>query len=238
MNLRRALARPCSGVGHGLIRLARAIYVAPQERRVEAWYRRPESRPGGLDYDLGESSRVLDLGGYQGQWASDVVARYGCTVDVFEPVPEFAAAIAHRFRRNPRVRVHDFGLGSATREAQIAVQADGSSLYRKGGPSVPVRIIGAADFFRSHRIERVDLIKINIEGGEYELLEHLLDEGLVPRIHDLLIQFHDFMPDAERRMKDIQRRLAATHELTFQVEFVWENWRRRSGNEPRAAKPR
>ena len=71
-------------------------------------------------------------------------------------------------------------------------------------------------------------MKVNIEGGEYELLEHLLDRALIGRIEHLQVQFHDFVPDAERRMKALQARLPLTHALEWQYEFVWESWRRRA----------
>jgi hypothetical protein len=68
---------------------------------------------------------------------------------------------------------------------------------------------------------------VNIEGGEYELLERMLERGLTERVCDLQIQFHNFSPDAAERMAAIQRGLAATHRPTYQYRFVWENWRRR-----------
>ena len=68
-------------------------------------------------------------------------------------------------------------------------------------------------------------MKINIEGGEYELLEYLLDTGLATQIINYQVQFHDFVPDAEARMTAIRERLSQTHTLTYQYEFVWGNWR-------------
>ena len=52
-----------------------------------------------FDYDLTPDSHVLDLGGYEGQWASDLYARRRCRIDVFEPVTRFAAAIARELAK-------------------------------------------------------------------------------------------------------------------------------------------
>ncbi len=223
--LRRPLARGVAKVGGLLLRLSRAIWRAPQDRRVEAWVRDGGDRTLRLDYDLDENSIVFDLGGYEGQWASDVFARYRCAVHVFEPVPEFAERIAARFTRNPRILLHRFALAAEHGAATITVDADRSSLHGGAGRPVPIALVRADDFLREHRIVRVDLMKINIEGGEYDLLEHLIEAGLVPRIRDLQVQFHDFVEDAARRMAAIQRRLAETHAPTYQYPFVWENWR-------------
>jgi len=48
-------------------------------------------------------------------------------------------------------------------------------------------------------------------------------------IKNVQVQFHDFVPHAKTRMQSIQRRLAITHELSYQFEFVWENWSRKPG---------
>ena len=68
-------------------------------------------------------------------------------------------------------------------------------------------------------------MKINIEGGEYDLLEHLIETGFVKNIFDLQIQFHDFIPNARGRMENIQKKLKKTHKLSYQYEFVWESWK-------------
>jgi len=75
-------------------------------------------------------------------------------------------------------------------------------------------------------ISDVDLLKMNIEGGEYELLEFLLDKNEQGRFANIQIQFHDLFPGAKDRMTAIQKRLGKTHTLTFHYEFMMENWQR------------
>ena len=206
-------------------RIGRHFSQTPMEGRVAVWHQVPRYGELRFEYDLDADSQVFDLGGYEGQWASDIHARYGCAVQVFEPVEEFAADIQRRFARNPRITIHSFGLGSADSTIRIGLGADCSSAFRAAPQVCPGRLVAADGFFERSSIARVDLMKINIEGGEYDLLEHLLDTGLVSRIGNIQVQFHDFVPDAEARMRTIQRRLQETHTLTYQVEFVWENWK-------------
>ena len=75
-------------------------------------------------------------------------------------------------------------------------------------------------------IEHVDLLKINIEGGEFPLLEYLLNKGLMARIKHLQVQFHDFTEDAVSRRELIRKKLAITHAQEWCYPFVWESWRR------------
>lgn len=200
------------------------FYRSEQQRRVIPWFRDNGDETLRLDYDLNEKSVVFDVGGYQGNWANEIFGRYACSVYVFEPVPQFFEKITKRFASNSRVKVFGFGLADKTSVVQIAVDKDASSVFRETSLMQSVHLVRACDFISGNEISRIDLMKINIEGEEYDLLDHLLDCGLTNRIRNLQIQFHDFIPDAEARMKKIQDRLRKTHYLTYQYPFVWENW--------------
>ena len=179
-----------------------------------------------FDYNLNKNSLVVDLGGYQGQWASDIFSRYLCNVLVFEPVSEFAKQIKTRFSKNSEIKVFQYGLGGSTRDVSISLCGTGSSVFRNSTEKENVTIVDVYDWFSSNRIEAIDLMKINIEGGEYELLERMIETGLISEIGDLQIQFHNIALDSENRMLAIQGALEKTHGLTYQYKFVWENWTR------------
>jgi FkbM family methyltransferase len=210
-----------------LNRFARAIYSAPQEKRVKPWFAASGDKTLRLDYDLGEDSLVFDLGGYEGQWTSDIFARYCCRVHVFEPVKTYATAIAQRFARNPKIVVHNFGLSDQDQRVMMSLSSDSTSCYRAEEGNEEVQLICAENFFLREQITGITLMKINIEGGEYDLLEHLIASGRISQIENLQVQFHDFVPNAPERMEMIQRKLSETHTLTYQFPFVWENWKRR-----------
>jgi FkbM family methyltransferase len=227
VRVRRFIRYRMQRIAGWLQRLALAIWTSSAEVRVANWYAVQGDTNLRLDYDLSPESMVFDVGGYEGQWASDIYAMYGCRIYVFEPVPAFAERIARRFRRNPQIRVFDFGLSSRTETTRIGLARDGSSVYKSGTEAIEIRLMSISDFLRREAVTTIDLMKINIEGAEFDLLEQLLNEGLVTRIRDIQVQFHDFAPDAEARMGAIQQRLAKTHKTTYQYPFVWENWRLR-----------
>ena len=194
---------------------------------MEAWVRDCGDRILRLNYDLNGESLILDVGGYRGQWASDIFSMYLCTIHIFEPVSAFAEGIVKRFSKNPKIVVHKVGLSNKTRRAMISCEEDGSSTLKRETRTEEVVLVKASDFLQNIGIESVDLLKINIEGGEYDLLEHLLAVGFVGHCRNIQVQFHDLIPDASRRMRSIEEQLARTHYLTYQYPFVWENWRLR-----------
>ena len=236
--MKRWLRKPFGFAGRRCLAIADWIYEPTQracsncvsevqQRALAAWHDVDGDKTCRLNYDLDDSSIVLDVGGYEGQWCSEIFSRYLCQVHVFEPVPEFSASIAARFARNDRVTVHEFGLAGRTRSAVIGIDRDSSSIVRAGNLSTEIRLVRAVDFLSGAGFSQVDLMKINIEGAEYELLEDLIGDGWIKQILDLQVQFHQFVPNAADRMHRIQRELARTHSLTFQYPFVWENWRRK-----------
>lgn len=179
-----------------------------------------------FNYDLDENSVVLDLGGYDGQWAGELFSRYGCRIFVFEPVPAFAEKIRAKFEGNDKIEVLQYGLGASTRKETLHINANASSIYGKSGDVAEIRIIDARDWLGERKLERVHLAKLNIEGGEYELLERLIDIDLIGLIENIQVQFHDIAPDSRSRMERIRQNLKKTHSPTYQYEFVWENWAR------------
>ena len=194
---------------------------------VKKWYADGGDYELRFNYNLDNNSVVLDIGGYQGQWASDLFSRYRCNIFIFEPVSLFAELIKTRFLNNNKIEIFSFGLGGSSRKESIHISKDGSSIFGKSLNTEQIEIIDVKNWIDDHGIEKIDLIKINIEGGEYELLDRLIETGLMEIIKNIQVQFHNVSENSSSDMKRIQRKLIATHKPTYQYEFVWENWVRK-----------
>lgn len=177
------------------------------------------------DYHLQPGATVLDLGGYHGEWARGMVERFGCRVYVFEPVREYLESLNRSFADAPLVIVCPFGLGARTRTENISLADDASSIFTKGRAQEQILIRDVVEWWQEVQPGRVAVAKINIEGGEYEVLPRLIDSGLIAEIDEIQVQFHDFVPHARQRMNEILADLALSHEPTYRYPFVWENWR-------------
>ena len=205
--------------------IANRLYLTKQSRRCRSWFDIDGDSTLRLEYPLSEKSVVFDLGGYKGQWASDIFSKYCCNLYVFEPVIAFYQAIEKRFQHNNKIRTFPFGLAEENKKVILGVDKDCSSMFKGSDECEVVVLHGFKEFLDTNQIRNIDLIKINIEGAEYDLLDSIIEEGLQTHISNIQVQFHDFVPDAERRMKGIQKMLEETHKVTWQYPFVWENWR-------------
>lgn len=193
---------------------------------VRRWFRDRGDETLRLDYPLDSNSLVIDVGGYQGDFAEAVSRRFNCHVVVFEPVPAFYSHCVNRFAGNPKITVVDCGLAAFDGSLPIHVADDASSFNRliPCAQAEMVRIRKVDKALAELGIDKVDLMKINIEGGEYDLLRTLIDSAWIMRIRYLQIQFHNFVPDAAARRDELRSRLAATHDEMWNYEFVWESW--------------
>ena len=196
-----------------------------QRRTVKQWRRDKGDEILRLDYDLNTASVVLDVGGFEGQWASDLYSKYNSKIYVFEPVSVFYEKINERFSRNTNIKVYGFGLAGKTRKQAISLTGDASSIFQKSTNSEEIQLTSISEWLESEKISQIDLMKLNIEGGEYELLEHIISTGLICKINEIQVQFHPIENKSEDRMMGIHRSLSKTHRPTYQYKFIWENWR-------------
>jgi FkbM family methyltransferase len=193
---------------------------------IRAWFAQRGDQTLRLDFpELDADSTVLDLGGYKGDWTAEISQRYGSKVYVFEPIKGYHDNICARFAAQPKVKPCQFGLGAQDATLEMGHSADGTGAFMKATVSESVRLVEAAKFLRDHGIERIDLLKINIEGGEYELLEHLIATGDIQKVRRLQVQFHDFVPNAISLRASIVEKLQATHRQSWCYYFVWEEWK-------------
>lgn len=72
--MRKTLRRACDEIGRFFYRLGGHIYRTPDEARARPWFRDQGDSTLRLDYDLNADSLVVDVGGYLGQWSSDIFA--------------------------------------------------------------------------------------------------------------------------------------------------------------------
>lgn len=196
--------------------------------RAQPWFKVNGDQTLRLEYELNEHSCVFDLGGYKGEFASAIMNKYNCTVFIFEPIPFLYDIILNKFSNNKKLHPYCFGLYDKTIKQKISLSDNGSSLFITNTKMVEIQLKSMVEFLKENKFQNIDLIKINIEGAEYDLMDSLINNHCIPYFKNIQIQFHDFLiPDAKIRMRNIQEQLQKTHELTYQYEFVWENWRRR-----------
>lgn len=203
------------------------FFLSKQDQTVLRWKLDNGDKSLRINYLLNSESVVFDVGGYMGNWSNDIYEKYECYIYIFEPVQEYYRIIKSRFRRVKKIHVLNYGLSSRTTCITLHLAKDATSAYGESAKRERVKLVNIKDMVRRYKIKTVDLIKLNIEGGEYDLLKHLIEVDMIKELKNIQVQFHRSVHNFEVRTSEIQKALRKTHTLTYQYPFVWENWVRK-----------
>lgn len=167
------------------------------------------------EYDIKPDDVVIDLGAYRGEWANEIRARYGCCVIAVEPTDAIDGWQCETIKKAAWLADGKLAFGGAYYY---------TSAYEN--PVIEYPCFDVAQLI--DRFACVDLLKINVEGHEYDILEHLYRKDLLKRIQYLQVQFHLIEgAECEMRYEVLSELLNETHEVQWRWAFCWESWRRR-----------
>lgn len=171
-----------------------------------------------FEYDLGPQDVVFDVGAYRGEFAEEIYQRYGSRIVAVEPTDAIVG-----FKHAEKI------IKKAAGWYDGEILMGGAFLYTSALEPEGARPFPCFDLNAElARHPEVAVCKINIEGGEYQLLRHVLDGGLASRVRNFQVQFHQIEGEPYLEWyKEIEGRLEETHELSYRLSFCWENWERK-----------
>ena len=179
------------------------------------------------DYPLNINSIVMDVGGCKGGWSENIYKRYNCNIIIYEPVEEYYLIIKNKFKKNIKIKPKKYGLGAKSKEMLIEKRdVQYTTFVNNKDLAEKINIKSIKEELSDYSL--IDLISINIEGGEYELLESMLSNKLVDKIINIQIEFHEWFPsytESHVLRNKIHKQLAKTHNLSYCYPFYWESWR-------------
>lgn len=171
------------------------------------------------DLKNGQHDTVIDLGAYRGEWASAMARAYGCNVLAveptdniyYEPDPPFSIINKAAWVNNGKLKV-------------------GGAYYYTSAYEDPTHEYECFDVNSLlARFDEIALLKVNIEGAEYPVLDHIINHGYHERIKNLQVQFHQLDPEPwQSWYSSIAGRLQETHEIKWRYNFCWESWARKA----------
>jgi FkbM family methyltransferase len=205
-------------------RLRRRLFPTAHERVVNKWFANKGDATLRLNYPLRETAIVMDVGGFVGDWASAIHSKYQCKVHVFEPHPKAFAKLTARFSSQTAIKVYQFGLAAQDCKLTLSDEGPASSIFGKDHGGFEVDLKSISTWLSDNEIGSVDLLKVNIEGGEYELFEDLIHRDLMRIFHYIQIQFHPVDSGSISRWKSIRSSFSKTHRLQWDYPMVWESW--------------
>lgn len=195
------------------------------EARCQRILRRVSLPPGDL---------AVDCGANVGEMTA-ILARNGATVHAFEPNPHAFKVLTTKFAGRPNVVCHNAAVGAAAgrlalylhenSEQDEILWSNGSSLLAEKpnvspARSVEVEVIDLAAFLQSLP-QPVKVLKIDIEGAEVEVMNHLLDTNCLACITHVFVETHDTkIPSLAEPTAALRKRLADSGLTQVQLDWV------------------
>jgi FkbM family methyltransferase len=171
-----------------------------------------------INYPLNNESIVVDLGARHGNWADLIKQKYDSKIYCFEVVPEFCEQLKNKGYNTFCVAVSD-----KKEKIKLGVFESEASIFYEDS-NFEAEAIKASEIFGLINHKSIDLMKINVEGAEYSILNELIKSGYINKIINLQVQFHLFDDYKNNEYDDLYKKLSETHVLSWRFPFVWENW--------------
>ena len=177
------------------------------------------------NHPLNENSLIFEVGGFVGEFSQEMFDTYHCNIYIFEPVRDYYNGLVNKYQNNPKIKVHNFGLGNKTEKRNIQINGAGTSVFSPKGKTESIDIMDISQFISDQSITSIDLLELNCEGGEFEIIKTLCASKHAGNIKFIQIQFHKVIQNHDEERKTCQNLLSVTHDQTYNHEWDWEGWK-------------
>src|SRR5712692_4506076 len=137
---------------------------------------------------------ILDLGAHIGTF-SLLAARAGARVLAFEPDASNFVLLTENVSAYSTVEAVPLAVagtsGRRTLRRQSRCTTSGWSLCEREGDSQCIDCISLPEIWEQWHLDQIDLLKLNVEGAEYEIIREL-PISLLQNVKRVFLEFHDF----------------------------------------------
>lgn len=175
-------------------------------------------------YKTDSKDIILDVGSYDGKWISKFLKYHKkCTAYCYEPSKKFFNLLKDNTKEyDKRVKIFNYGLSNKNIESTIDDDLGLASKVGTGYKKIYLKDI----FEEINQHEKIKLLKLNIEGGEYLCITRLIETCLIKKIENIQVQFHP-VGSKENTLNlyyEVIKKLSETHKINYYFPFIWENW--------------
>ncbi len=177
--------------------------------------------------DLHKYGIVLDLGAFKGEFTKKIkLNNPHLTFWLYEPISEYFSIVANRFVGAKNITVHQYGVSADGRNIEMQIDDLRSRQELDNSiEKIEVKSLSIQEIFNS--VTEIELVKMNIEGMEFECLEQLVKSNSLIKARYLLIQFHNFEHEAKSRREALRKEFDKDFNNLFSYEWMWELWIRK-----------
>lgn len=158
---------------------------------------------------------VVDIGAHKGFFTTYVATKLpNAKVFSYEPIKTSFLALQKHVRENKMLNVKIFNLGvaekSGAREINISNSSTDNSFYKEIGSDMigktTITCTTMLDILKSNNLKRLDLLKLDCEGAEFEILMSS-NKATLDKVVEIRMEYHDI--DKDKNITKLKKFLKA-----------------------------
>jgi FkbM family methyltransferase len=142
---------------------------------------------------LTKDSVVVDAGAHRGEFSAEIIRRFGCQCHLVEANPKLVETLI--VARAESITPAALDAHDGRRMLHVSENPEATGLFDAGSAttSVEVETISLATLMQRLDIAKIDILKLDIEGAEFDLIASTPNQ-ILQRISQITVEFHDFKP--------------------------------------------
>jgi FkbM family methyltransferase len=161
-----------------------------------------------------------------------LIEQYGLNVYAFDPTPLAIKFVEKANQLTNQFHFEDIGISDKDEVAKFYLSTDkrdisGSIINKNDDASfIEVEMNKVSTIMKKLNHTRIDLLKMDIEGSEYAVLENMLEEKNFPK--QILVEFHHRFPQIEKnqtkkiiqKLNDAGYKIAKISDVGLEYTFL------------------
>ncbi len=168
---------------------------------------------------------IIDIGGQNGYF-SIYTSKKAEKIFVYEPVSGNYQNILRNIEINnlaDKIKLFKLAVSNEKEKIRIYLSGEnsgGHSVFGGGSNYIEAESITLVDIFELNKIEKCDLLKIDIEGGEYDILYNLPDEYF-KRIINIRLECHVIDKEGYNLKSLVEFLKTKNYKVSFRKDIVF-----------------
>jgi FkbM family methyltransferase len=184
----------------------------------------------GIDTSLLNSqTRIASFGlGEDVSFERAILDAFGCRIVGFDPTPKSIQYVRNHLS-HPQFVHHPVALASHCGTIQFALppseaadqtSASAVATYRTSGDprTIEVPCVDLRGALELAGLDRVDVLKMDVEGTEYEVLLQAVNDRSLEGVRQLLVEFHHFLPGLTP--EKTRHTIAQLKQVGFEIAWI------------------
>ncbi len=185
------------------------------------------------DYFIQNANLIFDIGGHRGYFSKYCLSiNPWVTIHYFEPIPALYQQAKLLLENQNTVVLNNVGIAAQEWTQTLYFNPQKtmqSSKYTKtklnpDGEQIQVNMQNLEQYCTQNHIDQIDLVKMDVEGMEYEIIQSWSDDFL-QKIQAIVLEFHCFDKEMETQKQMMIEKLANHFVLEYFSnqfgDFLW-----------------